>query len=125
MHELGIAEAVLDAIRTDAARHADVRVRKARVRIGELAGVDADALRFCFGAIIRETEFELLALEIEHCPRRQHCSDCRREFVVKDYDLRCPQCGSERGECIGGDELELAYLEVEEHATSGIGAESS
>jgi Zn finger protein HypA/HybF involved in hydrogenase expression len=28
--------------------------------------------------------------------------------------MDCPACGSTRTRCIGGDELELAYLEVEE-----------
>jgi hydrogenase nickel incorporation protein HypA/HybF len=124
MHELGIAEAVLDAVRSEAARHGDVRVHKVGVKIGELAGLDCEAFRFCFEAIARDTEFESLILEIEHCPRRQRCSNCQQEFVVKDHDLHCPSCGRVYGECIGGNELDLSYLEVGEHATSGVGAES-
>jgi len=125
MHELGIAEAVLNAIRTEAARYPNTRVSKVGLRIGELAGLDAEAFWFCFEAIVRETEFETLQLEIEFCPRRQRCLGCGDEFVVREYDLRCPRCANKRSECIGGDELELAFLEVEEHATSGIGAEST
>jgi hydrogenase nickel incorporation protein HypA/HybF len=118
MHELAIAEAVLDAIRTEAARHNEARVRRAVVRIGDLSGLNAEAFRFSFEAIVHETEFESLALEIETCPRRHACADCKNEFVITDYDFHCPQCGSERGECISGEELEVAYLELEEHATS-------
>jgi hydrogenase nickel incorporation protein HypA/HybF len=123
MHELGIAEAMLDAISAQAVSY--VRVYKVNVRIGEWAGVDPEAFQFCFEVITKGTEFETLVLEIEYCPRRQKCAECEQEFLVKDYDLRCPQCGSERGECIGGDELELAYLEVEDHATVGVGAEGT
>jgi hydrogenase nickel incorporation protein HypA/HybF len=125
MHELGIAEAVLNVIRTEAARFPDARPAKAGLRIGELAAVDGEALRFCFEAIVRATEFESVQLEIERCPRRQKCLECRSEFVVQEYKLQCPKCGSEHNECVGGDELELVFLEVEEHAASGVSAESS
>jgi Zn finger protein HypA/HybF involved in hydrogenase expression len=35
-------------------------------------------------------------------------------FKVADYRMDCPACGSTETRCIGGDELELSYLEVEE-----------
>ena len=41
-----------------------------------------------------------------------------REFDVQDYDLHCPECGQATSLCVSGDELELAYLEVEEHEPS-------
>lgn len=125
MHELGIAESILDAIEVEAARFPNARPTRAGLKIGELSGVNADSLKFCFDAIVSGTKFESLRLEIECCPRRQRCQECGRDFTVLNYELRCPHCGSESSECIGGDELELSHLEVEEHAASGIGAEST
>jgi hydrogenase nickel incorporation protein HypA/HybF len=125
MHELGIAEAVLNALRVEAARYPNARPARAGLRIGQLAGVNAEALQFCFEAIARSTEFECFQLEIESCPRRQRCLECGGEFVVHDYELECPRCPSRRSECVGGDELELAFLEVEEYAASGAGPEST
>ncbi len=124
MHELGIAEEILNAIRHESSRRGGARIAKAGLRIGELAGVDVEALRFSLEAIVRDTELEHLKLAIETCPHRRRCSECALEFIVRDYDLHCPRCSSEQNQCIGGDELDLAYLEVEEHATSGVGAES-
>jgi hydrogenase nickel incorporation protein HypA/HybF len=98
---------------------------KVGVRIGEMAAIDQDALRFCFEAIIRDTDLASLELAIEFCPRRHRCQVCGREFVVRDYDSRCPQCASLETTCIGGDELELAYLEVEEYGPSTVGAKST
>jgi hydrogenase nickel incorporation protein HypA/HybF len=118
MHELGIAEAVLTAIQKEAARYPDSRVTSAGIRIGELAGVDASALRFAFEAIVEGTEFETLRLEIEFFPRRQNCRGCGQDFEVQDYDLQCPNCHSLESDCIGGDELDLAFVEVEEHAAN-------
>jgi len=125
MHELSIAEAVVQAVRREALRCPDSRPLRIGLKIGELTAVDGDSLQFCFAAIVKGTDLDGLQLAIEVCPRRQRCLSCEQEFVVRDYDLRCPQCSHDRSECIGGDELDLAYLEVEEHATSGIGAEST
>jgi hydrogenase nickel incorporation protein HypA/HybF len=115
MHEIGIANSILDAVRAEAARHPAADPRKVAVRVGELAAVDADALRFCFEVLTRDTDLELLELEIEICPRRQRCCACGAEFNLIGYEFQCPQCGEERTESISGDQMELAYLELEEH----------
>jgi len=114
MHELSIAESILDAVRKERARLNGARVAKVGVRIGELAGVDPDALSFGFEVLVKDTDLEPLALAIEPVARRHECRNCRRVFSVQDYRVDCPACGSTDTRCVGGDELELAYLEVEE-----------
>lgn len=125
MHEMGIANSILEAVHKEAARYPSARPTKVGVRIGELAAIDAEALRFCFEALRRETQLDGLQLEIEVCPRQHRCRDCDRTFIVRDYDCRCPQCNRIAAECISGDELELAFVEVEEDEPSAVGKESS
>jgi hydrogenase nickel incorporation protein HypA/HybF len=125
MHEMGIANSVLQAVRTEMGLHPGTYPCKVGVRIGEMAAIDPEALRFCFEAIILGTDLESLALGIEVCPRRHRCQLCGREFIVRDYDSRCPQCASLETTCISGDELELAYLEVEEYGPSAVGTKST
>jgi hydrogenase nickel incorporation protein HypA/HybF len=125
MHELGIATSLLDCVRTEATRYPGTHPIKVGVRIGELAGIDPSALRFCFEAIVRDTDLEPVKLEIEIRRRRHRCLACGCEFEVSDYDFQCPQCAGMSTECIGGDELELSYLEVEEYEPSAIGAKST
>ena len=114
MHELSIAQSVLEAVRAEAGRRPGVRVCKVGLRVGELAGLDPEALRFGFEVLVRGSELGALQLEIEHCPQRQRCPQCGNEFVARNYEITCPGCGAARTECIGGDELEIAYLEIEE-----------
>jgi len=114
MHELSIADAILEAVRKEAERRPGARVIKVGVRIGELAGVDPEALSFGFEALVRGTELEPLALHIESRPRRQRCPQCDSTFDVINDRLACPACGTSETVFVGGDELELAYLEVEE-----------
>ena len=114
MHELGIAESILNRVQVESATRNGARATKVGVRIGELAGVDPEALSFGFEVLVKDTDLEPLALEIESTSRRHECSRCKRVFTVVDYHVDCPECGSAETRCIGGDELELAYLEVEE-----------
>ena len=123
MHELGIATSILQSAREEARRHPGARLRAVRVRVGEFSGVNPDALSFGFEALARGSEFGQVKLEIETCPRRQHCPRCDRTFTVAEYDLKCPQCGTAETEFAGGDELELASLEMEDYEPSAAGAQ--
>jgi len=114
LHEVGIASSIIESIEAEARRRPDAQFTAVGVRIGELSNVDRDALAFAFEALTLRTPLEHLRLEIEWCPRRQKCLACGEEFVVKDWELACPKCGETRSTCIGGTELDIAYLELEE-----------
>jgi hydrogenase nickel incorporation protein HypA/HybF len=111
---MGIAHSILDAVRAETRRFPNGHIYKVGVRIGELAGVDPDAMSFCFEALLRGTELEPLTLAIEYCPRRHECRACGQAFTAPTEDSTCPGCGTAEAKFLGGDELELAYLEVED-----------
>src|SRR5947209_5824192 len=115
MHEIGIANSILEAVLTEAERRPGAIARKVAVRIGELAAIDPDALQFSFETLTNDTKLACLKLEIEICPRQHRCPGCGTEFRVKDFNSQCPRCAAVCTECISGDELELAYIEVEEY----------
>jgi hydrogenase nickel incorporation protein HypA/HybF len=117
MHELGIATSILEAVEKESRRHPGARFQTVGLRIGELAGVDADALNFGWEAITRDTPWETLKLAIEQLPRKNRCQVCEYEFAVRDYDVSCPRCKTFVTESISGDELDIAYIEVEETAS--------
>ncbi len=120
MHEMGIANSVLDAIRQEARRFPDGHIYKVGVRIGELAGIDPNAVSFCFEVLVRGSDLEPLALENEYSPRRYQCRSCGQSYAAAREDPACPDCGMTESQFSGGDELELAYLEVE-NGTRGTG----
>jgi hydrogenase nickel incorporation protein HypA/HybF len=114
MHELGIASSIIDAVRDEAEKHPGGRVVKVGVRIGVLSGVEPEALSFGFNALIQGTELDPVTLAIEIVPRRQRCPACDFTFDVLEEDLACPRCASAETTLAGGEELDLAYFEVEE-----------
>ena len=115
MHETGIANSILEAVETEIGQRPGSLPRRVGVRIGELSAVDPDALRFAFEVLSKETGLGSLELEIEMCPRRHRCPECHCEFTVVEFDHSCPQCGHRSTQSISGDQLEIAYLELEEY----------
>ncbi len=65
MHEVGIANSVLETVHRELHKSPRSRAVKVGLRIGEFAGVDSESLKFCFEALVKETQYEGLALEIE------------------------------------------------------------
>ena len=114
MHEMGIANSILEGVDAEMRRHPGAKPVKVGVRIGELAGVDPDALSFAFEALTLDTPLAALQIDIEYVAPRSRCRDCGREFEVRNYELFCPACGSLNAERLSGDELEFKYLEIEE-----------
>lgn len=114
MHELGIADSILDTVRAESQKRPDARIVRVGLKLGDVAGVDPDALSFSFEALVKESELEPLELELERVEHRRRCPRCRRDFGVLDFETACPNCGDCATEFIGGDELEIVYLEVEE-----------
>jgi hydrogenase nickel incorporation protein HypA/HybF len=113
MHELGIAASILDCVEAEKQRRLGQHISKVGVRIGELSGVDVDALQFGFECLVKDTEFEPLTLDIEQMPRVQRCPQCGNEFRMTDYDPRCPGCGDFMTRCVSGEELDITYMELD------------
>lgn len=108
MHELAIAESVVEAVTTRTGRR---RVAQVRLRIGKLSGVSADSLRFCFDLAAQGTTLDGAQLDIEEPSGLAHCADCGQEFALSDLVLLCP-CGSADVAVVEGDELRIMSVEV-------------
>jgi len=116
VHELGIAASILERVQQESAQRNGARAIKVGVRIGELSGVDPEALSFGFEALVKDTPLEGLALEIDYRKRMQRCSKCSREYESSMLFTVCPECGSLETACIAGDELDLMFIELEDPA---------
>ncbi len=105
-------ESALDAIRQQAAIHGATRVSRIVLRIGTLAGVDEDALRFAYEALAPSSIAAGAVLEIETVPARAHCAACGTDFGAgRGFIFTCPACGGFSGDIRAGRELGIARLE--------------
>jgi hydrogenase nickel incorporation protein HypA/HybF len=114
MHELGIMESALLLVRQHAAGSKARRVSRVVLRIGALAGVEPESLRFAFDVVSRGTAAEGAVFEIEAVPVAVYCPGCQREFAgeTDGFIFTCPTCGDLCGEIRSGRELELSRIEM-------------
>jgi hydrogenase nickel incorporation protein HypA/HybF len=112
MHELGITRNIV-AIVADAARGR--RVTRVTVEVGQLSGVMAEAMAFCFDVVAEGTALEGATLEIREVPGRARCNACGAEFLTPNLFTACA-CGSRDATRTGGDELKVKAMELEEAA---------
>jgi hydrogenase nickel incorporation protein HypA/HybF len=114
MHELSIASTILDRAKAASEQNGGARVTKVGLRIGEISGVDADALTFGIEALSKDTPLEGVVLEVEFCKRKQRCTACATEFEPEGFSPVCPACRSDASECIAGKELDVMFFELED-----------
>jgi hydrogenase nickel incorporation protein HypA/HybF len=114
MHELAIAQAILDRAKAASEGNGGGRVTKIGLRIGEISGVEADALSFGIEVLSKDTPCAGLALEIERPRRKLRCAACAAEFEPEGFAVACPKCQHPGSECIAGTELDVTFIELED-----------
>jgi hydrogenase nickel incorporation protein HypA/HybF len=111
MHELAIAEAVIEI----ASAHAAGRpVSAVYVKVGHLRQVVPAALEFSFALASEGTPVEGARLEIEPVPAAGVCRRCGRESELDGFPLACAACGGLDVEVIRGEELLVDSLECDD-----------
>ena len=112
MHEVGLMQSAVEMSVAEAARRGARRVHRIKLRVGVLAGVEADALEFAFEVVTGGTPAEGARLEVDHVPVVCFCEACQVEFRPPTWVFECSRCGRMSDDIRQGRELELASLEV-------------
>ena len=113
MHEMSLCEGVVQALQDNARSQGFSRVRTVWLEIGRFAGVETEAMRFCFDAVTRGTLAEGATLEIIDLPGRAWCMDCGDTVTLDQRYDPCPVCGGYQLQPTAGDELRIKQLEVD------------
>jgi hydrogenase nickel incorporation protein HypA/HybF len=113
MHEMSLAESILNIIEDEAQAQQFRRVLGVRLEIGKLAAVEPEAMRFAFAAVMRDTLAADARLELVETAGQGCCADCGAIVQMDEPLALCPQCGSGRVHVTGGDRMRVLDLEVE------------
>lgn len=118
MHEMAIAEGILDIALTYAQENDAARITKIGLIVGEMAGVEVSSLVFCWESLAKGSVAEGAELAVERRPITARCLECGREGAVERYNFICPDCGGVLT-LLSGRELRVAYLEMDERGSTG------
>jgi len=113
MHEMALAEGILQIVEEAASKQGFKRVTEVRLEIGALSGVEVDALSFCLDMVLKDSVADGARVEMEKTPGQGYCLGCGETVLVNTlYDV-CPKCGSYQVQATGGTEMRVKDLLVE------------
>ena len=113
MHEMGIAQNILDIALNAANQEGATKISRINLLAGELRGIVPMQLSFCFSIVAKDSIASGAYLNVEEVPVSGHCNDCNSDFTVKEYNYLCPNCGSAKMQVTGGTELRIKDIEIE------------
>ena len=109
MHELGLAQRIVDAAVEAAGGRG---LRRVHVRVGAIHASDPALLAEAFEIAALGTPAEGAVLGVVVLPIRISCRDCGEVTASDDPMAACGRCGSFDVERTGGDELELESVSL-------------
>ncbi|BAH37459.1 MAG TPA: hydrogenase maturation nickel metallochaperone HypA [Gemmatimonas aurantiaca] len=133
MHELSIAQSIVDVAGAEARRLGASSVRVVYLAIGRLSGIEPGALLFSYELVAADTPLAGSRLVIEDIPIAIHCAPCAAIHELPGVNrFRCPVCDTPSGDIRRGRELDITGLEIDDgastdfdsidHDTSALGA---
>ncbi len=109
MHELSITRNIVSIV---AERAGTRRVRRVRLLVGQLSGIEVSAVRFCYDVCTAGTVLEGSALEVEEVEGRGRCVQCDRSVPMTHFTARCPCERRARIQMTQGEELLSKEMEI-------------
>ncbi|NNM60068.1 MAG: hydrogenase maturation nickel metallochaperone HypA [Legionellales bacterium] len=111
MHELSLCVQILNIVMAALPEDHPEQISIIRIAVGELAGVDADVLRYSFPIAARQTRAEMARLEITIVTGMAECLSCGQKVRIKSRSQACPLCGTFNYVILQGEELRVRSAE--------------
>lgn len=96
----------------DAKKNGARKIVGIKLVVGELTGVEKDAVNFYFSFMAKETIANGAALEFNFKKAQLRCRDCDLIFPREKLEFNCPECGKKAVEIVGGRELYIESMEI-------------
>jgi hydrogenase nickel incorporation protein HypA/HybF len=113
MHELAVAQSILE-ISLRHAREADAkRITGINLVIGQFSSIVDDSIQFYWDIIAGGTMAEGARLHFDRIPGEMTCGNCGHTFRPTDKAFECPSCASAFVRVTKGDEFRIDSIDVE------------
>ena len=122
MHEMGIALQIVEIATASIPPDLDgARVARVNLKVGKLAAIVPDSLRFCFNVATKDTPLDGAELAIEELPVLAQCNDCGIKWTITEAVFKCEACDSGSLEILSGRELDIESIEIAEEGHNDSG----
>jgi hydrogenase nickel incorporation protein HypA/HybF len=113
MHELSLAQHLLDLALERARQSGAQRVVGLHLVVGPLSPLEESSLSFYWEHVSQATPAAGSIVHVRRRPMTLMCTSCGRPFQPPAEAWACPNCGSDRVRLQGGDESYLEAIDVE------------
>ncbi len=113
MHELSIAQELMEIIESEQRARGFERVISVQLQFGALSCVNPDALTFSFEVISKDNLADGAILQIDIEPMQYLCRKCDYSFSGSEEFITCPKCGSGDIVINANHQMEIISMEVE------------
>ena len=120
MHELSMAQGILNAVLETAEANDAIKVTDMVIEIGKLAMLNPEQLKFMLGVLCKDTIAENAEIVIEDIDVEIKCYNCDFEGIadIDDSDhyapmILCPKCESHRVEVLNGRDVTVNNISIE------------
>lgn len=112
MHEQSIVASLLSTALEDAKKNGARKIVSIKLVVGELTGVEKDAVTFYFGFMAKDTMANGASLEFEITKAQLRCRECDIIFPREKLEFNCPKCNKKAVEIVGGRDLYIESMEI-------------
>ena len=113
MHEISIAQSILDIVRDVMEKEKATFLNELTIDVGRLSGVVYDSLEFAMELVKKDTVLEKSKIILNDIPAEARCLDCNKEFEIDQLYQECPDCREFNITIIKGKELKVRSISVE------------
>jgi len=114
MHELYLAESILNIVQDYAVKQHFSKVNSISLSFGRLSCIESKSLQFAFDVQAKDTLAENAELHFKIIPPVIHCFSCDKDLEVETYSAVCPNCGGEEVILtVGTEELQILEMDVD------------
>ena len=113
MHEMSIAEGILQTVLDTASQCNARRVESVELSVGQMRLVVPEALQMAWEAITEGTIACGAQLAVTETPIEARCKQCGRAFQPAINDYLCPNCGQADVDITAGDDIILTAVACE------------
>ncbi len=121
MHELSMANSMVEAILDTAKKNDAIQVTEAVLEVGELTMLNPEQLRFMIDVLSENTLLENAEIIINMIPIEIECENCNFKGLSKTDEnmdhlmaaATCPECNNTRVKVIQGRECNIKTIKIE------------
>lgn len=115
MHELSIAQKIIETAEAELNKQKASNIKKIYISVGILSGVSTEALDYSFATLIKTTPHHNCKLITVETPLKIKCKNCDEITTFEtqaELELKCKSCGQSSSNIICGKELKIDKIEI-------------